>query len=77
MPASNVDLVLVVESSDSMRNCFDQLRQHLGSFLAPYIGEEQQLCSAGLLNLSTRSHRECRNFCVRKCHAMEYKMVAT
>ena len=38
MAAPNVDLVLVVDTSDSMKNCFDQLRQHLGSLLTPMQG---------------------------------------
>ncbi len=38
MPASNVDLVLVVDSSDSMKNCFNQLREHLDSLLDPMQG---------------------------------------
>lgn len=56
MPASNVDLVLVVDSSDSMRNCFDQLRQHLGSLLAPMQGSVSKL-RYGLVGLSASSSR--------------------
>ena len=51
MPAVNVDLVLVVDTSDSMKNCFDQLRQHLGSLLTPMQGSVSKL-RYGLVGLS-------------------------
>lgn len=51
MPASNVDLVLVVDSSDSMKNCFEQLRQHLGSLITPIQGSVSKL-RYGLVGLS-------------------------
>ena len=51
MPAANVDLVLVVDTSDSMKNCFDQLRQHLGSLLTPMQGNVSRL-RYGLVGLS-------------------------
>ena len=35
MKAQNVDLVLVVDASDSMGPCFGQMRQHLTDLLAP------------------------------------------
>jgi hypothetical protein len=38
MTAPNVDLALVVDTSQSMKNCFDQLRQHLGALLTPMQG---------------------------------------
>ncbi len=38
MPSPNVDLALVVDTSRSMKNCFDQLRQHLDSLLTPMQG---------------------------------------
>ncbi len=38
MPSPNVDVVLVVDASASMQNCFTQLRQHLGSLLTPLQG---------------------------------------
>ncbi len=38
MAAPNVDIALVVDTSDSMRHCFDQLRLHLGSLLKPMQG---------------------------------------
>jgi len=38
MAAPNVDIVLVIDTSDSMKNCFDQLRQHLDSLLSPMQG---------------------------------------
>lgn len=38
MAAPNVDIVLVVDTSDSMRNCFDQLRLHLDSLFNPMQG---------------------------------------
>ena len=51
MPAANVDLVFVVDTSDSMKNCFDQLRQHLGSLLTPIQGNVSRL-RYGLVGLS-------------------------
>lgn len=51
MAASNVDLVLVVDSSQSMKNCFDQLRQHLGSLVAPMQGTVSKV-RYGLVALS-------------------------
>ena len=51
MPASNVDLVLVVDISQSMKNCFDQLREHLGSLLSPMQGSVSKL-RYGLVGLS-------------------------
>lgn len=38
MPAPNVDLALVIDTSDSMKNCFDQLRQNLDALLKPMQG---------------------------------------
>lgn len=38
MGVPNVDLALVIDTSLSMKNCFDQLRQHLDSLLAPMQG---------------------------------------
>jgi hypothetical protein len=38
MAAPNVDIVLVVDTSDSMKNCFDQLRMHLDSLFTPMQG---------------------------------------
>jgi len=35
MPAKNVDLVILVDSSESMRPCFSQLREHLKDLLVP------------------------------------------
>lgn len=51
-----VDLVLVVDASGSMQNCFDQLRQHLTSLLKPLQGNIAQV-NWGLvaLNCSTDS----------------------
>jgi len=43
MTAPNVDLVLVVDTSQSMKNCFDQLRQHLGSLLTPMQGNVSKI----------------------------------
>ena len=51
MPAPNVDLVLVVDTSESMKNCFDQLRQHLGSLLTPMQGNVSKV-RYGLVGLS-------------------------
>lgn len=34
----NVDIVLVLDSSDSMRPCFDQLRRHLRDLITPMQG---------------------------------------
>ena len=51
MPAPIVDLVLVVDTSDSMKNCFDQLRQHLGSLLSPMQGTFSKI-RYGLVGLS-------------------------
>lgn len=38
MPPPNVDVVLVVDASASMQNCFTQLRQHLDALLSPLQG---------------------------------------
>ncbi len=38
MPAQNVDLVLVIDASSSMKPCFDALRENLGSVIAPLQG---------------------------------------
>jgi uncharacterized protein involved in tellurium resistance len=38
MPAPNVDLVFVIDASESMQPCFDELRQHLGEILKPMQG---------------------------------------
>ncbi len=38
MGATNVDIVLVIDTSGSMSPCLDQLRQHLGAFLQPLQG---------------------------------------
>lgn len=38
MPSPNVDVVLVVDASASMQNCFTQLQQHLGALLSPLQG---------------------------------------
>ena len=35
MPPQNVDLILLVDSSESMRPCFNQLRDHLKDLLQP------------------------------------------
>jgi len=39
MAAPNVDIVLVVDTSGSMSNCFDQLRLHLDSLFSPMQGQ--------------------------------------
>jgi uncharacterized protein involved in tellurium resistance len=38
MPSPNVDIVFVLDASDSMKPCFDALRQHLNSILQPMQG---------------------------------------
>lgn len=38
MPAPNVEIVLVVDSSQSMKNCFDQLRRHFNALTSPLQG---------------------------------------
>ena len=38
MPAPNVDLVLVVDTSDSMKHCINELRAHLDAILNPMQG---------------------------------------
>lgn len=35
MPADNVDLVFLIDASDSMRPCFDGLREHLQALVQP------------------------------------------
>jgi hypothetical protein len=49
--APNVDLVLVVDTSQSMKNCFDQLREHLGSLVTPMQGSVSKI-RYGLVGLS-------------------------
>lgn len=56
MSASNVDLVLVVDSSDSMKNCFDQLREHLGSLITPMQGTASRI-RYGLVGLSASKRK--------------------
>lgn len=51
MPASNVDLVLVVDSSQSMKNCFEQLRRHFASLTTPLQGHLSKV-RFGLVALS-------------------------
>jgi hypothetical protein len=53
MPAPNVDIVLVIDASQSMRPCFDQLRQHLGEVLKPMQGYISQV-RFGLLAQSAK-----------------------
>jgi hypothetical protein len=51
MSAPNVDLVLVIDASDSMRPCIDQLRRHLRELVKPmqgYVGKVR----FGLVSLS-------------------------
>jgi hypothetical protein len=43
MGAPNVDLALVIDTSQSMKNCFDQLRQHLDSLLTPMQGNVSRI----------------------------------
>lgn len=38
MPAPNVDIVFVLDASESMKPCFDALRQHLSKVLEPMQG---------------------------------------
>lgn len=38
MPAPNVDLVFVIDASESMQPCFDALRSHLNEVIAPLQG---------------------------------------
>ena len=38
MSTPNVDVVLVIDASDSMRPCIDQLRRHLRELLKPMQG---------------------------------------
>ncbi len=38
MPAQNVDLVLVIDASSSMKPCFDALRENLARVVAPLQG---------------------------------------
>lgn len=38
MPAPNVDIVFVLDASESMKPCFDALRQHLNAILQPMQG---------------------------------------
>jgi hypothetical protein len=38
MPAQNVDLVFVIDSSESMQPCFDALRTHLDKIIQPMQG---------------------------------------
>ncbi|HNU11212.1 MAG TPA: VWA domain-containing protein [Rubrivivax sp.] len=54
MSAPNVDLVLVLDASDSMRPCIDQLRRHLRELIKPmqgYVGKIR----FGLVSLSASS----------------------
>ncbi len=55
MPAVNVDLVLAVDCSQSMKNCFDQLRQHLESLVAPMQGTSS-IVRFGLVGLAASKH---------------------
>lgn len=55
MPSPNVDLVVVIDSSRSMRPCFDQLRRHLGSLLEPMQGMVSRL-RFGLVAMSCGRH---------------------
>lgn len=43
MPALNVDIVFVIDASDSMKPCFDQLRQHLEQVFVPMQGFVQNV----------------------------------
>jgi hypothetical protein len=76
MPASNVDLVLVVDSSDSMKNCFEKLRENLSSLLAPMQGNVSKL-RYGLVALSA-SNADCgTNYCVNFLRGpWDYKLYA-
>lgn len=51
MKAPNVDLVLVIDASDSMRPCIDQLRQHLRELIKPLQGYSGKI-RFGLVALS-------------------------
>ena len=51
MTVTNVDLVLVIDASDSMRPCIDQLRRHLRELIKPMQGHIAKL-RFGLVSLS-------------------------
>ena len=51
MTTPNVDLVLVIDASDSMRPCIDQLRRHLRELVKPMQGHVARI-RFGLVGLS-------------------------
>jgi len=51
MPAPNVDLVLVVDTSDSMKHCINELRAHLDALISPMQGNISKV-RYGLVGLS-------------------------
>lgn len=61
MAAENVDLVLVVDTSQSMKNCFDQLRNHLGSLVSPMQGSVSKV-RYGLVGLSASKNGTSFNY---------------
>lgn len=67
MAAMNVDFVLVVDTSDSMKNCFDKLREHLDSLFSPMQGRISKLHYA-LVGLSASKTVEGTSYRVRFNH---------
>ncbi len=57
MPAMNVDIVLVIDSSDSMKPCIDKLRQHLRELIKPMQGRVGKV-RFGLVALSAAKSHE-------------------
>lgn len=57
MKAPNVDLVLVIDASDSMRPCINQLRQHLRELIKPLQGYSGKI-RFGLVALSASAGQE-------------------
>lgn len=49
MPAQNIDIVFLIDASESMLPCFNALRSHLENFLAPMQGGTGQTIRLGLL----------------------------
>jgi hypothetical protein len=57
MPAPNVDLVLVVDTSDSMKHCIDELRSHLDAILNPMQGNVSKVRYA-LVGMSASKYQD-------------------
>lgn len=56
MPAQNVDIVFVIDASESMQPCFDALRTHLRELITPLQGHAARV-RFGLVAQSAGGHR--------------------